>query len=524
MRRRRVQVALAITLSTSGGAAAAALGCSAVNGRAPPQSGDGGAGGGAVSASRTGSAGGAGGGAASASGTGGLSSINLDASLPDAAEEVAQNPCGTECGPTELCDPAHTGLDDNCNGVVDEGCPCTPGQAHWCFEGDPAYRNAPGCFDGTEICTELGFWGPCTGGVQATPPDNCYLNDTSACHAITTTPFADVHLQTGTGQFSANAVAGSESYAVQCPAGVSQCPAVVPLDEFEPLQSGQYTVTYTKSVAGVQGPMSCTYPLIVGAPGLRVELSWEHTTADMGVDLDLHLHEPLDPGPWGVSPSVPQDCCWSNCKLDSLMPPQAQSSPHWFPDANVVPQPVNWDNTAIPANNTCYNIPRGIGMAWQTLGIGCHNPRLDIDNIQCDFSVTDPSSPDFCTPENINVDYPPTGQWFRVGVHYYYNHGRTYDVHPEIKVFCNGALSADLGPQGFSMPAAPVTFTPADGVGTGSGNIFWVVADVAFTSDTCGNSTCTVQPVYADPTNLTPYLTLDTSATAAFAPAWPPPP
>ena len=122
-------------------------------------------------------------------------------------------------------------LDDNCNGLVDETCTCSPGQVHWCFAGDPSYRNAPGCFDGIETCTELGMWGPCLGGVQAIPPDNCYLNDTSACHAITAPPYATTHLKTGTGTFSANAVPGSEVYAVQCPTGVSQCPGVTPPDE-----------------------------------------------------------------------------------------------------------------------------------------------------------------------------------------------------------------------------------------------------------------------------------------------------
>jgi hypothetical protein len=65
-------------------------------------------------------------------------------------EPPPPNPCGTQCGPTELCDPAHLGLDDNCNGEVDEGCTCNPGQAHWCFKGDPSYHGHPGCYDGSE--------------------------------------------------------------------------------------------------------------------------------------------------------------------------------------------------------------------------------------------------------------------------------------------------------------------------------------------------------------------------------------
>src|SRR6185369_13881753 len=82
----------------------------------------------------------------------------------DAPDDVMVNPCGTQCGPTELCDDAHLGLDDNCDGQADEGCSCMPGQAHFCFKGDPSYRGTPGCFDGVEKCTESGSWGPCVGG------------------------------------------------------------------------------------------------------------------------------------------------------------------------------------------------------------------------------------------------------------------------------------------------------------------------------------------------------------------------
>src|SRR5262249_55718581 len=83
----------------------------------------------------------------------------------DAADDVPLNPCGTKCGPVQPCHEEHLGIDDTCAGLVDEGCSCQSGQAHFCFKGDPSYRNTPGCFDGTEICTEQGQWGPCIGGV-----------------------------------------------------------------------------------------------------------------------------------------------------------------------------------------------------------------------------------------------------------------------------------------------------------------------------------------------------------------------
>ena len=518
MRRRRTNALLALVFAVPV-AVALANGCSAMPSNnqftTSTSSGAGGLGGASTNASS--GSGGTGGGVTFTTSSGG----GEDAG----AEDVITNPCGSKCGPVELCDPEHLGTDDNCDGLVDETCSCQAGQAHFCFKGDPSYRGAPGCFDGTEHCTEQGKYGPCVGGVHAAPPDNCFLNDTSACHPISAPPYSDVTLKTGTGNFSANAVVGSESFAVQCPAGVSQCPVVTPPDVFKPLQSGEYTVTYTKSVAGDPNPKTCTYPLFVGAPGLRIELSWEHTTADTGVDLDLHVHQPDNTQPWGISPAVAQDCTWSNCVVSDFAPPQGFDSPHWFADPPAIPPtPVNWYlDLANPQNNTCYNDPRGVGTEWALLGKGCHNPRLDVDNITCDYSVTDPNSYSFCTPENINVDYPPTGKWTRIGVHYYNNHGHSYDVHPEIKVFCNGALAADLGPGGYYDPETPVTFEPSDGSSIG-GNRFWVVGDVAFVDDKCGKSFCTVRPVYSDPVQKTPFFTIDDAATSTFAPPYPPPP
>ena len=532
MRRRRVHAALFLVAAVGSGAAIVD-GCSATNGD-PNQftTGTGGVGG--VSTSATGTGGVHMGTGVSVSGTGGegVGGIQISGGGgTDAGEDVMVNPCGTKCGPKELCDPEHLGLDDNCDGQVDEGCGCSAGQVHFCFKGDPSYHNAVGCYDGSEKCSEQGTWGPCVGGVHATAPDNCYINDVTQCHPISAPPFADVHLKTGTGSFSTNAVAGTETWTVSCPAGVSPCPAVAgapPIDTFKPLQSGEYLVTYSKNVAGQPTPQTCTYPLFVGAPGLRVELTWEHTSADDGVDLDLHVKQPMSTLPWDISSfGSEQDCGWGNCKLspfgfgdDPFLDPAA---PHWFADAPVMPpNPVNWWLDPMMNANTCYYAPRGIGQKWQDLGKGCHNPRLDIDNITCDFSATDPNDANFCTPENINIDFPPEKQWTRVGVHYYSNHGNVYDVHPDVKIFCNGALTAELGSAGYYSPESPVTFSSSDGEDVGTSNRFWVVADVAFVNDKCGKSFCTVNPLYSDPVGKTPFFLLDGAATAGFAPPYAP--
>jgi Putative metal-binding motif len=76
----------------------------------------------------------------------------------------------TECtpgppDPTELCDGDDDGIDDNCNGEIDEGCPCVKGTVDLCYSGSPETRNVGACKDGTQTCTDTNQWGPCTNDV-----------------------------------------------------------------------------------------------------------------------------------------------------------------------------------------------------------------------------------------------------------------------------------------------------------------------------------------------------------------------
>jgi hypothetical protein len=75
---------------------------------------------------------------------------------------------------TEQCD----GVDDNCDGEVDEGCSCVDGQTQSCYTGDPATKGVGICKAGTMTCTG-GKWGTCSGEVKPTTEkcngldDNC---------------------------------------------------------------------------------------------------------------------------------------------------------------------------------------------------------------------------------------------------------------------------------------------------------------------------------------------------------------
>lgn len=501
----RVKLLLLAGLSAVGGVAAS-NGCSAVS-DTNGFTGDPGSGTGGV----TSSSGGGGPGGGTSTGDGGFNP-GVGGAGTGGSGGIPVNPCGSECGPTELCDGVHLGLDDDCDGLVDEVCSCQSGQAHACFKGDPSFHNAEGCFDGTEKCTENGTWGPCIGGLHATAEDNCAMGTNLGCHPIQAVPFQTVNLKDGTGTFSTNAV--TESWSVACPAGVNPCPAVGganPADDFQALQSGEYTVTYTKTVQG--GPAeSCSYPLFVGARGLRVEMEWEWGNTD----LDLHVHQPNNVQPWAINGSL-VDCGWTNCTAGSYLG-GGIGSPSWFSDAAMIPDPVNWYLDPDFNKNTCYFAPRGVGQQWQSFGMGCHNPRLDLDNVFCEPTVSDPDDSSFCAPENINIDFPPINEWTRIGVHYY--SGGSIPIHPKIKVYCDGALAADLGQQGYNTPESPVVF-PQNQAGT----LFWMVADVLFKpADECTPSACVVEPLYLDPATKTPLITDELQAESNFGPSYPPVP
>ncbi|MCC6877713.1 MAG: putative metal-binding motif-containing protein [Sandaracinaceae bacterium] len=102
---------------------------------------------------------------------GALDGSRLDASMRDASmldsgprDGGSDGGClTTQCGATERC---YDGIDNDCDGTVDEECACAPGSTTRCLPPslDPA---ASICAWGQMVCEgsgEFGNWGPCTGG------------------------------------------------------------------------------------------------------------------------------------------------------------------------------------------------------------------------------------------------------------------------------------------------------------------------------------------------------------------------
>ncbi len=420
------------------------------------------------------------------------------------------DPCARSCSAEELCDPAHQGFDDDCDGTADEGCSCVPGTAQSCFLGDPSFAAAPGCFPGVQHCSQSAVWGVCIGGVHAT--QGCFTADPNLCHAISGPAFSIEDLSSGLGHFGDDAL--TESWAVTCPDSHATCVPPTSGPDFAPVVAGEHAILYTKFTAG--GSDQCQFPFQSGGPGaLRVELQWEHDLGGTGVDLDLHLHRPGTTEPWGGAGGSPADCTWENCTAESV---DSGVMPDWFSGA-APPAPVDWYLDPTPERNSCYRAPKNGGAQWQAFALGCHNPRLDVDQLSCNPAAVDREAGDFCAGEVASIDFMPLATWTRVAVHYFSNNGRSYSVHPSLKIFCGGQLAAELGPGGFNVPETPVTF-PADSAPTR----YWLVADVAFGIDTFGTRRCVVAPLYFDAGTRAPLFTTASQALLSIGPPYPPPP
>jgi hypothetical protein len=71
---------------------------------------------------------------------------------------------GTCPDPKTDADEICNNLDDNCNGEIDEGCPCEVNTVKSCFSGSPLTRNVGLCRDGQHECKN-GSWGECIGDI-----------------------------------------------------------------------------------------------------------------------------------------------------------------------------------------------------------------------------------------------------------------------------------------------------------------------------------------------------------------------
>jgi hypothetical protein len=390
--------------------------------------------------------------------------------------QTCANPVEDLCGDAEVCG---NGMDDDCDGDVDEQCPCQAGAVQACFRGPPGRRNQGACVDGSQRCLgdgEFAVWGDCEGGIGPrgeacdSQDNNCNgcADDSPECCDVSLTcpgsqdlpegqPFTDYVID-GT-LFNAGAVTSWQWTVTGGPCDQLLAPNVsytlagqtTSQLTFRPTLSGDYRVKVRMTLAD-GSVFECEFIVHVRGPGLRVELCWD---TDGQVDIDLHLHQPDNTNPWF---SRPADCYFGDCKASSTF--------------NI----ADWGYANSPLAE-CEGGPQGD--LWTALGY-CRNPRLDIDNID-----------EVGIPENINVDLPEDGKSYRVGVHYFSGFARTK---PLVNVYCGGFLKATYGAAPDTVPGFNSNLAAESGVGP-----FWHVVDVTPQVDATGVTTgCALAPLHPD--------------------------
>ncbi len=394
-------------------------------------------------------------------------------------------PVDDGCGTDELCG---NGADDDCDGMVDEGCACSPGAVQSCFAGPPGRRRVGACVDGAQSCGSSGVWNPCHGGVLPHHDDTCDGADnlcTGCSHdlacPITCPAPGDPRVPNGA-PFRPYALDGRAFFAGEargwqwsieggpCDA-LSQQPsyflarAQSPDAVFTPRISGDYTVTL--DVVSASGEhLRCTFVVHVAGPGVRIEMCYpENTTRD----LDLYVHRPGNTRPWfdegtsSVYSASADACSWHNCEAHLRSYIGTTSLPR-----------ADWGYSRSPLAE-CENGP--YGSEWRALGY-CANPRLDLDNnLREGIGV----------PENINIDTPRDGDAFRVMVQNFSGHL----AHPLVNVYCGGRRVATFG----ETPDEVADFH--GDAGDHSFGAMWRVADVTAHVDARGTTTgCEVAPIH----------------------------
>jgi hypothetical protein len=433
-------------------------------------------------------------------------------------------PSNAGCGGVEDCGPmgSGNGLDDNCNGQVDEGCGCAAGAVERCFLGPPGKHNVGACTDGQQTCQGNGefggMWGPCVGsiGPQAESCDkldndcNGCADDGLCCGSVldcpgpgdpripAVPPYTDVALQGG---LFFTGAAKSWSWTVvggPCDQLFAKTTGNPPVQSFTITNanmqnatvhftlSGDYTVTMT--VVDTNGNVyTCTWVQHVIGPGVRFELCWDHTgnSTQGGADLDLHVHKPGTTTQWFgknvLNPNL-DDCDFLDCNPDA-----------WQANC-LLGGCAKWGNATSPLAQ-CSGAPATEGgNTWTGDGAMCPNPRLDIDNIDI-----------VGRPENANIDNPGNGDKFRAMVHYYgqdsHQSVNPVQEHPIVNIYCGGVLKATYGQQPNTLGPCPGTQCFDRGTGWGTG-LMWRVADVTAAVDNMGNTTdCTVQALHPNGMN-----------------------
>ena len=392
------------------------------------------------------------------------------------------------------------GLDDDCDGDVDEGCPCEAGQTQACFNGKPAQRNVGTCRDGIQTCkinpmraVVKGTWGKCKNAILPTK-DLCDKadNNCNGCsdEGLCCSPKIDCSYDIGTAfPFADKLIDGTKIYdpgneyqdadkatwewtltkgscdivlkktsfslasAVEGITGASTDEAEkitfsgVGLSKFNVNFQLSGTYNLHLKVTRENGEVyECEWPIKVISDGLRIELCWDTTGS---VDVDLHL------GKTGVTGDIESTCSGetSGWETQASCFYQTCTSSNYIVEGWGYADSTNYDQNGVEHSDM-------------------KNPRLDIDNIRTKG-----------IPENINIDNPKKGDIFRVMVRHF-SESRTSETHPVVNIYCGGSLKATYGTQESGTQISDFK----------DQNDSWKVVEIEWKEDSVSSENCELKP------------------------------